>query len=152
MRLGGREEARRPFWLHQAAEYLFGLILVAQGLQSPTPTIPALAGGLVILNAAIVDGPIGAFRAVSRRQHRWCDVVVMVALVAGAALPFLDVDNTSRLLMIGIAVVMGVMWWNTAFEPKAATVRQGSRTEAAAGYAGRFVGNATRAVRQRRRD
>jgi hypothetical protein len=33
--------------MHQAAEYLLGGVLVAQGLQSPTPAIPALAGGLI---------------------------------------------------------------------------------------------------------
>ena len=150
MRLGGREEARRPFWLHQGVEYLLGLILVAQGLQSPTPTVPALAGGLVVLNAALVDGPLGAFRAVSRRQHRWCDVVVMGALVTGAALPALDVDNTSRLLMAAVAVILGVVWWNTSFETRPANVRTTGRGEAAAGFAGRAVGNAARAVRQRR--
>ena len=56
MRLGGRDDALRPFWLHQFAEYLLGLVLVAQGLQSPTPAVPALAGGLVLLNAALVGG------------------------------------------------------------------------------------------------
>src|SRR5688572_15720642 len=105
VRLGSRGEARRPFWLHQGAEYLLGLVLAAQGLQGPTPMIPALAGALIIINAALVDGPLGAFRAVSRRQHRWCDVVVILALVITAALPFLEIDNTSRVLMIAIAVI-----------------------------------------------
>ena len=46
----------RPFWLHQAAEYLIGLVLVAVGLQSLEPLWPTLAGGLVILNAAVSTG------------------------------------------------------------------------------------------------
>ena len=73
----------RPFWLHQAAEYLIGLVLVAMGLQSLDPAVPTLAGGLVILNAALVDGPLGAFRMFSRRAHRIVDLVVIgILLVA----------------------------------------------------------------------
>ena len=63
-----KERVRRPFWLHQAAEYLIGLVLVAQGLQSPTPLVPTLAGGVVIVNAAVVEGPLGAFRLVPRAR------------------------------------------------------------------------------------
>jgi hypothetical protein len=135
--------------LHQGAEYLLGLVLVAQGLQSPTPTVPALAGGLVILNAAIVDGPLGAFRAVSRRQHRWLDLVVIGVLVVAALVPGLDVDNTSRALLLSIAAILGFVWWNTSFEPRPAT-SSGSFAQDAAGFAGRAVGSATRAVRSRR--
>ena len=141
----------RPFWLHQAAEYLLGMVLVAQGLQSPAPTFPALAGGLLLLEAAIVDGPLGAFRLVSRRLHRWLDVAVAVAIVAVAALPFLDIDNTSRMLMVVVTVVFGFVWWNTRFEH--ATRAPGApvdRGEAVGRFAGRAVGSAVRAVRQRR--
>ena len=54
--------AMRPFWIHQAAEYLIGIALVAQGLQSPKPLVPCVVGALVILNAAVSIGPLGAFR------------------------------------------------------------------------------------------
>ncbi len=105
----------RPFWLHQAAEYLLGLVLVAQGLQSPTPVVPSVAGGIVLLNAACVEGPLAAFRLVSRRAHRWADLVVIGMLVVAAALPWLDVDNTSRVLMVIVAVILTVVWWNSSF-------------------------------------
>lgn len=149
MRPMGREDrALRPFWLHQGAEYLLGLVLVGQGVQSPTPTWPALAGGLVVLNAALVDGPLGAFRAVSRRLHRWLDVIVIAALVAVAALPFLDIDNTSRLLLAGVAVILAARWWTTRFEKVVVTRREG-RVGDAAGFAGRLVGSAARRVRDK---
>jgi hypothetical protein len=140
----------RPFWLHQAAEYLIGLALVAQGLQSPTPVVPALAGGLVVVNAACVDGPIGAFPLVSRRNHRWTDLVVIGVLVVAAALPWLDVDNTSRLLMVIVAVILGVVWWNSSFEPPVTRTREQpvDRSDAVGRLAGRAVGNTVKAARR----
>jgi len=147
--MGRAARGWRPFWLHQVVEYGLGLALVAQGVQSPTPTWPALAGGLLVLNAALVDGPLGAFRAVSRQLHRWLDVVVIALLALVAALPFLDTDNTSRLLMAGVAVILAVMWWTTKFDKPVARRREG-RAGDAAGTAGRLVGSAVRTARQRR--
>jgi hypothetical protein len=141
----------RPFWLHQAAEYLLGLVLVAQGLQSPTPVVPALAGGLVLLNAACVDGPISAFHWFSRRVHRTLDLVVIAVITLGAALPFLDVDNTSRIVMLVIAVIMSVVWVNSSFVKSAPRSDKGAadRSEAIGRGAGRIAGNIARAVRDR---
>ena len=140
----------RPFWLHQAAEYLIGLVLVAQGLQSPTPVVPALVGGVVVVNAACVEGPLGAFRLVSRRTHRWVDLAVIGVLVVAAALPWLDVDNTSRLLMVIVAVILGVVWWNSSFEPPVTRPREPrvDRSEAVGRVAGRAVGNTVKAARR----
>lgn len=151
MRLGGADENLRPFWLHQGAEYLFGLLLVGQGLQSPTPAVPALAGGLVLLNAALVNGPLGAFRAVTRPVHRWLDLGVIAVLIVAAALPFVEVDNTSRALLVGVAVLMAFVWWNTRFEERVRRVRDGSVAEHAAGFAGRAAGTAAKYVRDRRK-
>ena len=103
----------RPFWLHQAAEYLLGLVLVAVGLQSIDPPAPMLAGGLVILNAAVVDGPLGAFRLMSRRQHRIADLVVIIGIGIAVVLPFLDIDNASRGMMVVTAVILGLVGWNS---------------------------------------
>ena len=145
----------RPFWLHQCAEYLIGLVLVAMGLQSIEPAVPTVAGGLVILNAALVDGPLGAFRLFSRRAHRVVDVVVIVALALGAVLPFVDVDSASRVLLAGGAVVLAVVWWNSAFETRRsratarAAVPQADRTQAIGRGAGRVAGNIAKAVRDR---
>ena len=83
----------RPFWLHQAAEYLVALVLIASGLQSPDPLWPALAGGLVLVNVAFSGPPLGAFRAVGRSLHRRLDLVVIGVLVVVAALPMLNIDS-----------------------------------------------------------
>jgi len=129
-----------------------GLVLVAQGLQSLTPIAPTLAGGVVVLNAAISDGPLGAFRTVPRRTHRIVDLVVIAALIVLAALPWLDIDSTSRLTLAAIAVVLGFVWWNSSFEepvvrPPSAPI---ARSELAGKVAGRAVAGAVRAVRLRR--
>jgi hypothetical protein len=141
----------RPFWLHQAAEYLIGLVLVAQGLQSPTPVIPSLAGALVLVNAACVDGPISAFHWFPRRVHRTLDLVVIAVIALGALLPFLDVDNTSRIVMLVIAVILAVVWFNSSFA-KPAPRNHGEavdRSEAIGRGAGRIAGNIARVVRDR---
>jgi hypothetical protein len=140
----------RPFWLHQAAEYLIGLVLVAQGLQSPTPLVPALAGGVVLVNAACVEGPLGAFHLIPRRIHRWIDVGVIAALLLAAALPWIDVDNTSRILLVVVAVLLGVVWWNSSFQPPVPRDRQRpvDRSEAMGRFAGRAVGNTVKAARR----
>ena len=39
------ESGKRPFWAHQGAEYLIGIVFVAQGRQSTTPMVPTLVGG-----------------------------------------------------------------------------------------------------------
>lgn len=147
----GEERYLRPFWLHQAAEYVIGLVLVAAGLQSPTPMFPALAGGLIMLNAAIVEGPLGAFRLVPRMVHRWVDVVVIALIVITAALPFLEIDNTSRMLMLVMSTVLAFVWWNSRFQPVVKPVGIPiDRADAVGRLAGRAVGGVARAVRNRK--
>lgn len=149
----------RPFWIHQASEYLLGLVLVAAGVQSPTPTFPVLAGGLIVLNAAVVSGPLGAFRLASRPQHRWLDVAVVGVVVVVACLPFLEIDAASRFTMIGVAAAMGFLWYGTNFEtrPQASRRRSGARdslaserSDAIGRSAGRLVAKAAQAARDRR--
>jgi hypothetical protein len=160
----------RPFWLHQSAEYLIGLVLVAMGLQAIEPAVPTIAGGVVLLNAALVDGPLGAFRLFSRRAHRVVDVVVIAALGLTAVLPFGDLDATSRVLLGGAAAVLGVVWWNSAFEarrprrsrpssapapadgpPVGSSAKPTDRSEAIGRGAGRLAGGIAKAVRDRTR-
>ena len=45
--------------MHQLAEYVLGLALVSPGMQNPEPLCPVLAGGVVVVSAAIVTGPLG---------------------------------------------------------------------------------------------
>jgi hypothetical protein len=140
------ERARRPFWLHQAAEYLLGIILVMQGLQMPQPLVPAAAGVLVMLNAATAIGPLGAFRLAGRRTHRIADLVVLGVLVVAAVQPFVEVDAASRGIVLVIAGVLAVVWYYTDFaerpeRAKRRDARAGPRSDRIGRSAGRAAGN-----------
>jgi hypothetical protein len=139
----------RPFWMHQGAEYLVGLVLIAAGLQSPTPTWPTLAGGLIIVNAALVDGPLGAYRAVSRSLHRRLDIGVLAVVGLLAALPVLDIDAVGRLTMAIAAGVLAFVWLGTDYTVRATRPRPVARSDAIGRSAGRMVARAVRAARNR---
>lgn len=121
--------ARRPFWLHQVAEYLLAVVLIAQGLQMPEPLVPAAAGVLVLLNASIAIGPASAFRWVDRRTHRILDLLVIGVVVALALQPWITVDGGTRGIMVAVAAVLGVVWYYTDFAER--TERRSRRIAAA---------------------
>lgn len=104
---------KRPFWLHQFAEYVIGAALVGSGLQSPTPEVPAVLGGLVILNAAVVDAPLGAFRLAGRRVHRILDIVLVVLGLAATSLPGLDLGT--RITQLCCLIVLAMVVMNTNY-------------------------------------
>ena len=150
------ERARRPFWIHQVAEYVIGLVLVSLGLQAPDPLVPAVAGGAIILNAALVHGPLGAFDLVSRRQHRLLDLLVILGVIIAAIQPWASVDNATRAVMIGVAAVLTTVWWYTDFAERLARrerrERAAVRGEDIGRGAGRLAASAMTAWRNRRPD
>jgi hypothetical protein len=110
----------RPFWLHQLVEYILGVTLVSQALQSPTPAVPAIAGAAMLVNAAVARGPLSAFRLVGRRVHRTLDLVVM-ALTAGLAVqPWVGIDPGARIILLGIGAVHAFVWWQSDLSEPAA--------------------------------
>ena len=149
------DRAMRPFWIHQLAEYLIGLALIAQGMQDPQPVVPALAGVLVMLNVSIARGPLSAFKVVGRKLHKWMDLVVMVAIVIGAVQPEFEVNSSGRLIMILMLVPLGFLWFYTDWEERAA--RKNRRLSSAAGgrgedvgrKAGRYAGDAYKSIKNR---
>ena len=145
--------AKRPFWMHQLVEYILGGALVASGLQSPTPAVPSVLGGIVMLHAAITVGPAGAFRVLNRRLHPVIDVLVIaVELVAGVQ-PWIDLASATRIIIIGIALVHLFVWWQTNFAERVKTLSvstEGGRSTEVGRIAGRLVGNGVNAVRRQR--
>lgn len=112
------ERAKRPFWMHQLVEYILGGALVASGLQSPDPLVPAVVGGVVLLFAASTKGAMSAFRLLDRRLHRWLDPVLVLVQIAAALQPWVSVDNATRAIMVAIAVVHAVVWLGSSFTEK----------------------------------
>ena len=110
------ERVKRPFWLHQIAEYIIGIALIGSGLQSPSPAVPAVIGGLVLLNAATVDGPFRAFRVIGRKVHRILDIALVVLGIVGAVVPGLDLGT--RIILGCCVFVFATVVLNTSYAPK----------------------------------
>ncbi len=138
--------------MHQLVEYVLGGVLVAQGLQSPQPVVPAVAGFLVLANASTVrDGALSAFRVVSRRTHRIVDVVVIIAIVLMAIQPWIEVDGGARIVVLAIAAVMGFVWWQSSFAEKqrrTTVAGEGGVGTEIGRRAGRMVGDGINAAKR----
>lgn len=161
--MASTDRARRPFWLHQAAEYVVGVALISQGLQAAEPWMPGVAGAVVLVNAAIAKGPLGAFALVGRRTHRVLDVVIIIGLALAAVAP--GVETAMRFVLGAFAVVLGFVARYTRYDSRADAGRRstrratgamgevgtpGDRAEDLGRRAGRVAGQGMRAWRDRR--
>jgi len=146
----------RPFWIHQLVEYVIGIAIISQGIQDPKPAGPALAGLLVIINAAIVRGPMSAFRWVGRRVHRWLDLVMMALIALIALQPWADVSATGRGMMLVFLIPLGFLWFYTDWAERPARKQRrvdsaGATGEQVGRTAGRLAGSGYRAIKNRTR-
>ena len=145
--------AKRPFWMHQLVEYILGGALVASGLQSSTPLVPAVLGGIVMVHSAITIGPLGAFRVIRRRMHRVIDPVVLAAEFAAGVQPWINLESGTRIIIVGIAFVHLFVWWQTSYAERVKSAKvsaEGGRSNEVGRIAGRLVGNGVNAVRRQR--
>ena len=101
-----------------------GFALVGFGFQDTDPTVPAVVGVVVIVNAAVVHGPFGAFRLIGRRVHRWIDLVVMAFLVFAALQPWFAVSSLGRLVLLAIVVPLAFLWWYTDWHERPERARR----------------------------
>ena len=113
---------KRSFWMHQIAEYVIGISLVATGVQSSTPTIPVVLGAAVVANTASANGPLGAFRRVPRAVHRVIDIVL--AVVAAIACAAADIDSGVRVVMVLVVAVFVVVVVRTDYTSRSAGARR----------------------------
>lgn len=142
---------KRPFWLHQLAEYIIGLAALSTGFQSQRPLIPAAIGGLVLLNAAIAHGPFGAFRWVSRRRHRWADWAVLIVMAVLTAIPGADLSTRvvqAALVMIFLVVILGTDYTEPA-QKRTRLADEGGTALNLGRRAGRMTGTVAANLRQR---
>lgn len=147
------EAGKRPFWMHQLVEYILGAALVASGLQSTTPVMPALMGGLIMANAAITRGGLAAFQVIHRRVHRWVDVAIMIVIAIVSVQPWVSIESGSRMIIAAVGVVFLVVWLGSSFTEKAKTPKLaaapkgGDRSTDFGRSAGRLVGSGVKAAR-----
>jgi O-antigen/teichoic acid export membrane protein len=139
--------------MHQLVEYLLGVALLSQGLRTAEPLVPTVLGALVLVNVAVVDGPLSAFKAVSRRFHRGVDVVLVVAMVV-AVLLVDSLTSSVQFMIVGSAAVMAVLIWRSDYRERVKRTPLSSgagRSEEVGRLAGRAVGQGVQAWRRTRR-
>jgi hypothetical protein len=154
-------EGKRPFWMHQIVEYILGGALVASGLQSPTPVVPAVLGGLIMLNAALTKGALCAFRAYDRALHRVFDIVIIVLCFASLAQPWVEFDMGTKVVVFAITTVQVVVFFGSDYserkkkapkqvpaEGSGGTGSTGDRATDLGKTAGRVVGSGVNVVRK----
>ncbi len=142
---------KRPFWLHQLAEYVLAAGLVMSGLRGDSPTVPVALGLAMAINAACVDGPIAAFRGLSRPAHRVVDILIFLAMVVALFVPGVG----SKWMIAGVALVQGFIILNTRYTKRTkrapvAVADGGGRSEEVGRMAGRAAGLGIQAYRKRR--
>jgi hypothetical protein len=105
--MNSREKApkARHLWIGQTLEYIIGFVLASAAAQSPTPAVPAVFAGLVIINAATMKAPLSAFRLTSGRIHQILGIGLAVSAVFVAVV--IDLDVTTRAMLIGLAGAEG---------------------------------------------
>lgn len=144
------DRARRPFWVHQVAEYVIGIMLVTAGLQTPNPVAPSVLGALIVANAAIVNGPLSAFDVVPRRIHRLIDPVIFVLVLLTAIVPVFDIDAGNRFVIGAVGIVLAFVWWYSSYDAPVRASSPSQRLDAGQ-IAGRLAGRGVNAWRRRPR-
>ena len=119
---------RLAFWIHQVVEYLLGVLLISQAIQSEHPEVPMVLGAAVILLAATADGPLAAFHVVPRPLHRVLDVVAIVAIAVATIVFRDDLGTVGVVFAAAVVVAMAGLVVRTSYAPRRAKPR---RAEAA---------------------
>lgn len=148
---GVASSGKRPFWLHQLAEYVLAAGLLTAGLRGDDPLLPVVVGVALALNAACVDGTFGAFRVLDRRLHRVFDIVILAGMIVALVLP----GTGSRWVIAGVALVEAFVILNSNYAKRAKrdpvrVADGGGRSEEVGRLAGRVAGFGVQAYRKRR--
>jgi hypothetical protein len=144
---------RLPFPIHQVAEYLIGLGLIAQGVQGSSALRVVALGAAILLSAAVTDGPLAGWKAVSRPTHRVVDIVLAVAALVLAVVPGSGADAAARVVLVVAALLLGLLILRTSYAPPVprAPRSRGDLAEDVGRSAGRLVGRTLRSYRDGRR-
>jgi hypothetical protein len=111
----------RSFWLHQLVEYAIAMLLIIMSAQTRRPLVPVLFGVALLINVAVADGALSAFKLLSRRSHSFIDWAIIVGCLISAVI--LDVDVAGRLALLGVGLVLAVIGLGTNFAKRGAVGR-----------------------------
>jgi hypothetical protein len=98
---------RVPFWAHQLAELLLGVVLLFEGARNGTHVVVMVAGGLLLLFTLVTDGPLAAWPRLPRRAHRVGDFVFAGVLAVSPF--FVGVDDVLAIVLLEVAAVL-MLW------------------------------------------
>ncbi len=84
--------------------------------QSAHSLIVAGYGVAMLVNVTIADGPLSAYKIISRGVHRIIDWLFVVALFAGAFL--LDIDQSTQTTLVGVGLAIVVIALTTNYTKK----------------------------------
>lgn len=97
-----------PFWAHQLAEMLLGLLLLVEGARTGEHTAVLVGmGGLLLLLALMSDGALGVWPQIGRRLHRVLDFVAAAALAVSPLV--LSLDAVLAIVVLEVAA-LGMVW------------------------------------------
>jgi hypothetical protein len=97
-----------PFWAHQLAEMLLGLLLLVEGARTGEHTAVLVGmGGLLLLLALMSDGALGVWSRIGRRLHRVLDFVAAAALAVSPLV--LSLDAVLGIVVLEVAA-LGMVW------------------------------------------
>ena len=103
----------RGFWLHQIVEYMIVAALILMSAQSEYPIVTSAFGIALLINVTITDGPLSAYKIISRQVHRIIDWLHVVALIVGAIA--LEIDQSTRTTLFGVAIALVVIALTTNY-------------------------------------
>jgi hypothetical protein len=111
----------RSFWLHQLVEYAIAMLLIIMSAQTRQPLVPVLFGVALLINVAVADGALSAFKLLSRRTHGFIDWLIIIGCLISAFI--FDFDATGRLALVGVGLVLAVIGLGTNFAKRGAEGR-----------------------------
>jgi hypothetical protein len=97
-----------PFWAHQLAEMLLGVVLLIEGARTGQHTAVLFTMGAALLVLSLCsDGALGAWPLIGRRVHRVVDFTAAAVL---AALPFVLSLDAALAIVVLEAAALGMVW------------------------------------------
>jgi peptidoglycan/LPS O-acetylase OafA/YrhL len=141
-----------PFISHQVIEYLAALYLIQVGAKTggrPAP-VAYVIGGAMLAAAALSGKPLGGGR-MTRPQHRFVDIILIVAVAASPFVFGFNDETASVIRFEGLAVALAALFYSTSYaHPQRGQVKEIARglTQQAPRLAGNFVGRRMAAKRR----